>query len=98
MRTGMAHAFFFLDKYNEAMAWAESVLRENPDAHPSLRIFAASAALANMTDTAREMGARLRATDPEFRISRLASYLGPYQKPEFIEKYAQGLRLTGLSE
>jgi TolB-like protein/class 3 adenylate cyclase/Tfp pilus assembly protein PilF len=98
MRTGMAHALFFLDKYDEAMAWAESLLRENPEAHPGLRIFAASAAFANMTDTAREMGARLHATDPEFRISRLGSYLGPYQKPEFVEKYAQGLRLAGLPE
>jgi TolB-like protein/Tfp pilus assembly protein PilF len=98
MRTGMAHALFFLDKYDEAMAWAESLLRENPEAHPGLRIFAASAAFANMTDTAREMGARLHATDPEFRISRLVSYLGPYQKPEFVEKYAQGLRLAGLPE
>jgi tetratricopeptide (TPR) repeat protein len=98
MRTGMAHAHFFLDKYDEAMAWAESILRENSDAHPSLRIFAASAAFANMTDTAREMGARLHAIDPEFRISRLVSYLGPYQKPEFIEKYTQGLRLAGLPE
>ena len=98
MRTGMAHALFFLDKYDEAMAWAESVLRENPDAHPGLRIFAASAAFANMTDTAREMGARLHAIDPEFRISRLVSYLGPYRKPEFVEKYAQGLRLAGLPE
>jgi adenylate cyclase len=26
------------------------------------------------------------------------SYLGPYQEPEFIEKYAQGLRLAGLPE
>src|SRR5882757_9853032 len=98
MRTGMAHALFFLDKYDEAVAWAESVLRENPDAHPSLRIFAASAAFGNMTDTAREMGARLHAIDPEFRISRLVSYLGPYQKPEFVEKYAQGLQLAGLPE
>jgi adenylate cyclase len=80
------------------MAWAESVLRDNPDVHSGLRIFAASAALANMTDTAQEMGARLHTIDPEFRISRLASYLGPYQKPEFIEKYAQGLRLAGLPE
>ncbi|OAF16319.1 adenylate/guanylate cyclase domain-containing protein [Bradyrhizobium neotropicale] len=98
MRNGMAHALFFLDKYDEAMAWAESVLRENPNGHATLRIFAASAGVAKMTGTACEMGARLRAIDPEFRVSRLASYLGPYQKPEFVEKYAQGLRLAGLPE
>lgn len=43
-----------------------------------------------MTDAARETGKRLQSIDPEFRISRLASYLGPYQQPEFLEKYAEG--------
>jgi TolB-like protein/class 3 adenylate cyclase/Tfp pilus assembly protein PilF len=96
--SAMAHALFFLDKYDEAMAWAERTLRENPNAHPSLRVFAASAAFANMTDAARKIGTRLLSADPEFCLSRLGSYLGPYQKPEFIEKYAEGLRLAGLPE
>jgi tetratricopeptide (TPR) repeat protein len=98
MRSAMAHALFFLDKYDEAMAWAERMLREDPDAHPGLRVFAASAAFAGKTDAAREIGARLHSIDPEFRISRLAPYLGPYQRPEFLEKYAKGLRLAGLPE
>ena len=101
--SAMAHACFFLDRYVESMAWAERNLRESPDAHPSLRIFAAGAAFAGMTDagmteTARKIGARLHAVDPEFRVSRLGTYLGPYQKPEFLEKYAEGLRLAGLPE
>jgi adenylate cyclase len=94
----MAHALFFLDKYDDAMAWAERGLRQNPDAHPGLRVFAASAAFAGKIDAAREIGARLHSIDPEFRISRLAPYLGPYQRPEFLEKYAKGLRLAGLPE
>jgi adenylate cyclase len=96
--SAMAHACFFLDRYSESMAWAERGLRESPDAHPSLRIFAAGAAFAGMTEAARKTGIRLHAVDPEFRISRLGSYLGPYQKPEFVEKYAEGLRLAGLPE
>jgi tetratricopeptide (TPR) repeat protein len=94
----MAHALFFLGKYDEATAWAERMVRENPDTHPGLRIFVASAAFAKMTDLAREGAKRLGSIDPEFRISRLASYLGPYQKPEFLEKYAEGLRLAGMPE
>jgi TolB-like protein/class 3 adenylate cyclase len=96
--TGMAHALFFLGKYVEAVNWAERTLRENPDAHPALRVLAAGAAFANRTDVARETAKRLRSVDPEFRISRLASYLGPYQNSEFIEKYAEGLRLAGIPE
>ena len=96
--SAMAHACFFLDRYSESMAWAERNLRESPDAHPSLRIFAAGAAFAGMTETARKIGTRLHAVDPEFRVSRLGTYLGPYQKAEFLEKYAEGLRLAGLPE
>jgi TolB-like protein len=98
MPGAMAHALFFIGKYDEAMVWAERLLRQNPDSHVGLRIFAASAAFANMTDIARETAKRLLDIDPEFRVSRLASYLGPYQKPEFIEKYAEGLRLAGMPE
>ena len=96
--SAMAHACFFLDRYGELMAWAERGLRESPDAHPNLRIFAASAAFADMTETARKIGARLHAVDPAFRVSRLGTYLGPYQKQAFLDKYAEGLRLAGLPE
>ena len=98
MRTAFAHALFFLDKYDEAMAWAEGNIREDIGAHPSLRIYAASAAFADMPDAALAAIARLRSIDPEICISRLASYFGPYKKPEFIEKYTKGLRLAGLPE
>jgi adenylate cyclase len=98
MRTGLAHSLFFLDKYDEAMAWAEGNIREDLGAHPSLRIYAASAAFAHFPDAALTAVARLRSIDPEIRISCLASYFSPYQKPEFIEKYTQGLRLAGLPE
>jgi adenylate cyclase len=43
------------------------------------------------------MATRLQVVDPAFRVSRLAEYLGPYGA-EFLEKYAEGLRLAGLPE
>jgi TolB-like protein/class 3 adenylate cyclase/tetratricopeptide (TPR) repeat protein len=96
--TGLAHACFFLDQYDEALVHAEQVLSRNPDAHPGLRVGAASAAFAGRTDLAHHLGDRLQALDPTFGISRLREYLGPYQRPEFVEKYAEGLRLAGLPE
>ena len=96
--TGLAHACFFLDQYEEALVHAEQVLNRSPDAHPGLRIGAASAAFAGRTDLAHHLGARLQALDPTFGISRLREYLGPYQRPEFVGKYAEGLRLAGLPE
>ena len=96
--TGLAHAYFFLDQHEAALVHAEQVLRSNPEAHPGLRIGAASAAFVGRTDLAHHLGARLQAIDPTFGISRLREYLGPYQRPEFVEKYAEGLRLAGLPE
>jgi len=95
---GLAHAYFFLQRYGEALAQAEHVVRRNPDAHPGLRIGAASAALAGRTDVAHRLATRLLEVDPAFAISRLREYLGPYQRPDLVEKYSEGLRLAGLPE
>jgi TolB-like protein/class 3 adenylate cyclase len=96
--SAMAHACFFLGRYGEALAHAEHLLRRSPDGHPGLRIGAASAAFGGRADVANQMAAHLRAVDPMFSISRLSVYLGPYQQPEFVEKYAEGLRRAGLPD
>ena len=93
-----AHACFFLGRYEQALAFAEQLLRQNPGAHPGLRIGAASAAFACRSDTAHRLAARLQIIDPAFGVARLEEYLGPYQKSAFVEKYAEGLRLAGLPE
>jgi len=97
-RNAMAHAYLFLDKHEEALGWAESQLRDNPDALPSLSVASASAAFAGMLDLALKYGAHLQAIDPKFRVSRLEDYLGPYRLAEFPEKYKTGLRMAGLPE
>jgi adenylate cyclase len=97
-QTAMAHAYFFLDQYEEAVAVAEQMLQHNPDLSFALRVGAASAAFAGRNDVSRRMAGHLQVVDPAFRVSRLGEYLGPYQKPELVEKYAEGLRLAGLPE
>ena len=94
----MAHARFFVGEYERALGVAEGMLRHSPDAHVCLRIGAASAAFAGHIDTAHGLAARLQVIDPAFGVSRLREYLGPYQRSEFVEKYAEGLRLAGLPE
>jgi len=93
----IAHAYFFLNRYEEALAQAEEVLRGGPNNHPALRIGAASAAFAGQKDTAQHLVRRLQTVDPEFRVSRLKDVLGPYKQAE-VERYAEGLRLAGLPE
>jgi adenylate cyclase len=96
--SGLSHAHFFLDRYRDALQWAESFLLADPDAHAGLRIATASAAFAGMTDEARNFARHLIEVDPAFRVSRLGNYLGPYRPREFIEKYKLGLRMAGLPE
>ena len=49
----------------------ESQLRDNPQAHPGLRIGVASAALAGRMELAHSMAARLKQTDPGFGVAGL---------------------------
>jgi adenylate cyclase len=94
----MAHACFFLERYEEALDQAQYLLRRHPDTHALLRIGAASAAFAGRGDIANQLASHLLEVDPAFSVSRLSEYLGPYKRPEFAEKYAEGLRLAGLPE
>ena len=95
---GLAHAYFFQARFEEALGQAQLRLRRHPDTHSALRIAAASAAFAGHADVAHHFASRLLAVDPAFTVSRLNEYLGPYQRPEPAEKYAEGLRLAGLSQ
>jgi adenylate cyclase len=92
----IATAYFFLGRYEEAVAVAEQMLRHSPDQIPGLRIGAASAALAGRSDVAHRWVAHLRTLNPAYTVSRLKE-LSNHQKAD-LEKYAQGLRLAGLPE
>ena len=46
MRSGTAHAHFFLGRYDEAASWAAMALQDNPNNQAGLRIDAASNAMA----------------------------------------------------
>jgi len=96
--SAMAHACFFLDRYEQALDQAQHLLLQSPANHAALRIGAASAAFAGRADVARQLATRLREIDPVISVARLKEYLGPYKRTEFVEKYAEGLRKAGLPE
>src|SRR5258707_104553 len=60
MRSGTAHAHFFLGHYDEAVSWAAMALQDSPDFQPGLRIAAASNAMAGRPEQAHKAVARLR--------------------------------------
>lgn len=97
-RTATAHAHFFAGRYEEAASWAAMALHEWPDFQTALRIAAASYALAGRREEARNARVRLQKLDPLLRISNLEDELGPYGRPDFIARYAEGLRAAGLPD
>jgi adenylate cyclase len=97
-RNATAHAHFCAGRNDQASSWAEMVLQENPDSLPSLRIAAASNALAGRTAEASKMCTRLRQVDPALRISNLRDRVGPYRRPEDIARLIDGLRKAGVPE
>ena len=98
MRSGTAHAHFFLGRYDEAASWATMALQDDPDFQPGLRIDAASNAMAGRPEQAHKAVARLRQLDPAQRVSSLKALLGPYRRAEDLARYQEGLRQAGLPE
>jgi tetratricopeptide (TPR) repeat protein len=98
MQTGTAYGHFFAGRYDVASSWVGMTLRVSPDSHSSLRIAAASHALAGRLEQAQRALARLRQVDPALRISSLRDRLGPYRRPGDVARYEEGLRKAGLPE
>ena len=92
---GIAHAHFMAERYDEALSWANKAIHEHrvPSA---MRIAAASAALAGRPDEATRLMELMRQADPARRLSNVGDTLGPYRRPEDVERYKDALRLAGL--
>jgi TolB-like protein/class 3 adenylate cyclase len=98
MRSGTAHAHFFLGRYDETASWAAMALQDNPDFQAGLRIAAASNAMAGRPEQAQKAVARLRQLNPALRVSNLKNVLGPYRHADDLSIYEEGLRRAGLPE
>jgi len=97
IQEGSAHVLFMAGRYDEALLASRNALKER-QGPASYRIAAASAALAGLLKEARRYADLLLGLDPARRVSNLVDVLGPYRRPEDIERYKEGLRLAGLPE
>src|ERR1700741_5202158 len=98
IQSGIAHAHFFLGRYDEAASWAAMALQDNPEFQAGVRISAPSNAMAGRLDEARETVARLQRLNPTLRVSNLKHVLGAYRRAEDLARYEEGLRKAGLPE
>jgi hypothetical protein len=60
IQSGIAHAHFFLGRYDEAASWAAMALQDNPDFQAGVRISAASNAMVGRPEEAHETVVRLQ--------------------------------------
>jgi TolB-like protein/Tfp pilus assembly protein PilF len=93
-----AFAHFFAGRYEEATSWAEKAFWERPNILATLRIAAASYALAGRLEEARNAVARALELDPDMRLANLKDRIGIFRRSEDYEKYADALRKAGLPE
>jgi len=94
--TALAH--FCARRYDEAISWAARSLRSEPNFLSTVRIYAASNALAGHLDEAQKAMTRLRQLDPALRISNLADILPPFRRADDSARLVDGLRKAGLPE
>jgi tetratricopeptide (TPR) repeat protein len=92
----IALAHFAAGHYDEAISWAQRSIREKPNFLPSIRIFAASCAMAGRQKDAQEAIARLRQLNPTFRVSDVKDVYRA--RPDDLARYEQALRKAGLPE
>src|SRR5215831_13395603 len=93
-----AFGHFFAGRYEEAISWAEKAFWERPNILATLRVAAASYALAGRLEEARKAVARALELDPDMRLSNLKDRIGIFRRPEDYAKYADALRRAGLPE
>ena len=97
MQAGTAFAHFLAGRDEEAWAWAEKALWEQANYMTTIRVAAASSALAGRPMQAQKIMARLRALDPAFRVANVKDW-APLRRPEDLARFEDGLRKAGLPE
>jgi adenylate cyclase len=98
IQSGIAHAHFFLGRYDEAASWAAMAVQDNPEFQAGIRISAASNAMAGRPEQAQQTVHRLQRLNPTLRVSNLNHVLGAYRRAEDLTRYEEGLRKAGLPE
>ncbi len=97
IQTAMAFARFIAERYDDALACAESAIRDKPNNRLPACIAAASAALAGRQGEARKAMDLVRRLDPDLRIANVAA-VQVFGRPEDFSRWTDGLRKAGLPE
>ena len=95
METATGFAHFFAGRDEEALSWAESAVRQQPNFFLASCLAAASAALLGKLADAGKAMARLRGLKDAFRLGDVKELL-PFRRSEDIDRLTRGLERAGL--
>ncbi len=96
MQAGTAAAHFIACRYDEACAWAELALKDQPEFGSALRIITASHALGGRLQEAQKIFARLMRADPGLCAANIKDRV-VYRRPADNARLLEGLCIAGLA-
>jgi TolB-like protein/cytochrome c-type biogenesis protein CcmH/NrfG len=97
MLGGIAVAHYTAGRYAEALRYSSELLRLRPGFHGAQRLRCASLAQVGRVDEAREFLVVVRREQPQLSIDWIKASV-PYQTPELMEHFLQGMRKAGLHD
>jgi TolB-like protein len=93
----IAVAHFTAGRYTEAAQYTADALRLRPGFQGAQRLRCASLAAAGRIDEARSFLATARRQQPDLSIDWVRANV-PYQTPELLERFLEGMRKAGLND
>jgi Flp pilus assembly protein TadD len=93
----IAVAHYAAGRYSEAVQYTTDALRLRPGFQGAQRLRCASLAQAGRVEEARSFLATLRRDQPQLSIDWIRASV-PYQTPELMERFLDGMRKAGLGE
>jgi TolB-like protein len=92
---GCAIAHYAAGRFTEAVRYSTEALRLRPGFQGAQRLRCASLAQASQVDEARSFLATVRRQQPQLSIDWIRASV-PYQTPELMEQFLEGMRKAGL--
>lgn len=93
----IAVAHYVAGRYAEAVRYSSELLRLRPGFQGAQRMRCASLAQTGRVGEAREFLATVRREQPQLSIDWIRASV-PYQTPQLMEKFLEGMRKAGLNE
>jgi tetratricopeptide (TPR) repeat protein len=96
-QTGLAYAHFLAGRDEDALSWATTSLRQQPNFVASHRVMMACQAMSGRIAEATQTCVLALQLDPTQRISKI-TVRAPFRRPEDINKLAHAFRIAGMPE